>query len=312
MADLVTTYTILELTEVNGEAILTLSTSSTTLTLNVGGVNQIQSDWNESESTALDYIKNKPTIPTKTSDLTNDSGYIRSSSLTKENITGLKTTDSPEFTDVTMPAIAPVDDTGGQFPNALWSWIESIFPSVVKKSVLSSLLGLWTYLKSLAERVGLLEDKYILKYVVPSDSTSIALTTDKYGNAFNFVEGDEITFIIRVDNFIDGGNNRVQLRINGISASVYAMLSAMQNSLLLAGTTYCGHYSEVKFTIYNNEIIGRIAVNYKNTSGTYNGNSTYSFATVGLNVSSISTFNLLVSQAQYPIPAGTVILIKKK
>ena len=36
----------------------------------------VQSDWNQTNTSADDYIKNKPTIPTKTSDLTNDSGYI--------------------------------------------------------------------------------------------------------------------------------------------------------------------------------------------------------------------------------------------
>jgi len=41
---------------------------------------QIQSDWNQANTGSLDYIRNKPTIPTKTSDLTNDSGFINSSS----------------------------------------------------------------------------------------------------------------------------------------------------------------------------------------------------------------------------------------
>lgn len=36
----------------------------------------VQPDWNESDNTKDDFIKNKPYIPTKTSDLTNDSGYI--------------------------------------------------------------------------------------------------------------------------------------------------------------------------------------------------------------------------------------------
>lgn len=36
----------------------------------------VQSDWNQSDSTEDDFIKNKPTIPSKTSDLTNDSGFI--------------------------------------------------------------------------------------------------------------------------------------------------------------------------------------------------------------------------------------------
>lgn len=34
---------------------------------------QVQSDWNQATTTAVDYIKNKPTIPSKTSQLNNDS-----------------------------------------------------------------------------------------------------------------------------------------------------------------------------------------------------------------------------------------------
>lgn len=34
---------------------------------------QIQSDWNQADDSKVDYIRNKPTIPTKTSDLENDS-----------------------------------------------------------------------------------------------------------------------------------------------------------------------------------------------------------------------------------------------
>lgn len=42
---------------------------------------QIQTDWNQTDSTQKDYIKNKPTIPTKTSQLTNDSGFLISSDI---------------------------------------------------------------------------------------------------------------------------------------------------------------------------------------------------------------------------------------
>ena len=37
---------------------------------------QVQSDWNETNTTSKAYILNKPTIPTKTSDLNNDSGFL--------------------------------------------------------------------------------------------------------------------------------------------------------------------------------------------------------------------------------------------
>lgn len=37
---------------------------------------QVQADWNQADSTQKDYIKNKPTIPTKVSQLNNDLGYL--------------------------------------------------------------------------------------------------------------------------------------------------------------------------------------------------------------------------------------------
>jgi chemotaxis protein histidine kinase CheA len=42
---------------------------------------QIQADWSQADSTQKDYIKNKPVIPTKTSQLTNDSGFLISSDI---------------------------------------------------------------------------------------------------------------------------------------------------------------------------------------------------------------------------------------
>ena len=42
---------------------------------------QVQADWSQPDSTQKDYIKNKPTIPTRTSQLTNDSGFLISSDI---------------------------------------------------------------------------------------------------------------------------------------------------------------------------------------------------------------------------------------
>lgn len=59
-----------------------------------------QSDWEEDDSTDSAYIKNKPTIPSKTSDLTNDSGFI----------TGYTETD-PVFSASTAAGITSSDIT---------------------------------------------------------------------------------------------------------------------------------------------------------------------------------------------------------
>ena len=57
----------------NGVSVLDGSTAKIVADANV------QSDWNESDSTDDAYIKNKPSIPTATSDLTNDSNFVSDS-----------------------------------------------------------------------------------------------------------------------------------------------------------------------------------------------------------------------------------------
>jgi hypothetical protein len=44
-----------------------------------GGGVQVQADWTETQVSSPAYIQHKPTIPTATSDLTNDSGFVTSS-----------------------------------------------------------------------------------------------------------------------------------------------------------------------------------------------------------------------------------------
>ena len=48
--------------------------------IEAGAEVNVQADWAQSDSTADDYIKNKPAIPTKTSDLTNDSNFVSDAS----------------------------------------------------------------------------------------------------------------------------------------------------------------------------------------------------------------------------------------
>lgn len=46
-----------------------------------GGGSQVQSNWNETDNTSPAYIQNKPTIPTTTGELTNNSGFVTASDL---------------------------------------------------------------------------------------------------------------------------------------------------------------------------------------------------------------------------------------
>ena len=49
---------------------------------------QVQSDWNETTNTSVDYIKNKPAIPTNTNQLTNGANFIAASGAPVQSVNG--------------------------------------------------------------------------------------------------------------------------------------------------------------------------------------------------------------------------------
>ena len=59
----------------------------------------VQSDWNQTSTTADDYIKNKPTIPTKVSDLQNDSGFLTTETDPVYSASAAATITSQDITD---------------------------------------------------------------------------------------------------------------------------------------------------------------------------------------------------------------------
>jgi hypothetical protein len=86
----------------------------------------------------------------------------------KESITGLKISDSPEFADTQITPLA----TEATYTPTVWSYLVGLFTSV-PKSVKEHIVKGWTVIENLTSRVTLLEDNYILKYVVPVDTTAV-------------------------------------------------------------------------------------------------------------------------------------------
>lgn len=97
-----------------------LSGNKTAQELGISG--NIQADWDTSDPASGSYIKNKPYVPSKTSDLTNDSGYITTytetdpvylasaaSTITTEDITSWnnKSDFSGSYTDLTDKPLIP-------------------------------------------------------------------------------------------------------------------------------------------------------------------------------------------------------------
>lgn len=60
----------------SGKSLMTDAERTKLQGIAAGAEVNVQADWTQTNTSADDYIKNKPTIPTKTSDLTNDSGFI--------------------------------------------------------------------------------------------------------------------------------------------------------------------------------------------------------------------------------------------
>ena len=233
--------------------------------------------------------------------------------LTKENITGLKTTDSPQFVDVDIPALKSDAGVGGIIPTTIYNWFKGLFPSLVDGSVKSFINGILSVINGLATRIGLLEDKYILKYVVPVDSVAIVLTTDKYGNAFNFTEGDEIELTFAIPAWANLGTNlaRINIRFNNNSQSIYYNGNVIGiGEFITGGTNYKSQRVKFNVTINNGDLIGFVS-NQSVTSADARIAETFNLHTIGLNASSVYSIRLASSSATAIIPAGIVFLLKK-
>ena len=83
-----------------------------------GSFEQVQADWEQDDSAEVDYIKNKPIIPSKTSDLTNDSGFLTSE--TDPTVPAwAKQSDKPTYTAQevgALPANTPIPSASDTTP----------------------------------------------------------------------------------------------------------------------------------------------------------------------------------------------------
>lgn len=80
--------------------------------IEAGAEVNVQSDWDQTDTSADDYIKNKPTIPTATSDLQNDSGFIstvQTGDIADEAVTSSKIDFTLQSGTITIPAGSNVD-----------------------------------------------------------------------------------------------------------------------------------------------------------------------------------------------------------
>ncbi len=108
--------------------------------IEAGAQVNVQADWDEADTTADSYIQNKPTIPTNTSDLVNDSGFVTNTDYAT-NVTGgvLKITNSYGTNVNASGELQGTVVTGSNYPS-MWN------DALVSKGTLENALDLKNYL----------------------------------------------------------------------------------------------------------------------------------------------------------------------
>lgn len=216
---------------------------------------------------------------------------------TRESL-GLGTADSPEFANTQITTLNS-DASGGIIPAANFTWL-----GASAKSVLSFLAKLVDKVYDLATRVGFLEDKYLLKYVVPADVTQVDLSVDKNGQPISLVEGE--TFLVIVSGTTLNAN-AVSLRVNSIATTNYQYHSITWGAWNISGGR--DNYDvEVRLTLINGNLVGEVSSIGRAGASSY-GSISWVIRTFGLSIGSVSSFNIW--SAALNIKAGTVIIIKK-
>ena len=132
----------------------------------------------------------------------------------KENILGIKITDSPEFADT---QITPLSVEATYIPT-VWSYLVGLF-TTVPKSVKSHIVKIW-------ERLQLIEDNVVLDYTAANAITSLSLTQDKNGNALNLSDFDISVIGENVDSvnsaLLTVNNNATSIYYNGVTLTTRA------------------------------------------------------------------------------------------
>lgn len=129
----------------------------------------VQSDWNETDNTSDSFIKNKPSIPTKTSDLQNDSGFLTE----HQDLSGYATKDEIPKTAVEVGA-----DASGTAESKV---SEHNVATDAHNDIRLLIEGLTTMLNALADSDDTTLDQMseVVAYIKSNKSLIDAITTSK-------------------------------------------------------------------------------------------------------------------------------------
>ena len=163
----------------------------------------------------------------------------------------------------------------------------------------------------LAARVLNLENVQTIIYTVPGDCSSVTITQFPDGRPLNIQEGETVEIVTRIMSFVGGVDDRLAIRLNGISSSIYRIgSSGLLSGAILAGTAYMVGIYQPRFTMIGGEVVGTTNA-YTNSSGTWGYTPQfYPFTTEGLNASQITSITIYSFSGKTSIPANAKIIIK--
>ena len=186
-----------------------------------GAEANVQSDWNVTSSSSDAYIKNKPTIPDSTSDLTNDSGFITSA-------------DVPAASSTTPT----MDGTAAVGTGTTWARADHVHPTDTSRASASDLAAT----TNLAER----------NSAVWHATCSTAAGTAAKGATLDETTGFSLAAGVVVAVTFTYGNTATTptLNVNSTGAKNIAIPSSATAQATGSGTTYnsWGPYETILFT----------------------------------------------------------------
>ena len=168
-----------------------------------GSFEQVQADWNQSDSTSVDYIKNKPTIPTiptNVSAFTNDAGYLTqhqdiSGKVDKVAGKGLSTNDYTTAEKTKLAGLSNYDDTQIQAAvDALQSAIDALTGVNDTTEAINTMNEVIDFLDGVTNDETLTGKLNELRTLINGKSTITGITTNQDGTfTITLSNGDSYT-----------------------------------------------------------------------------------------------------------------------
>jgi len=206
--------------------------------------------------------------------------------------------------DAVIPKLSS-DENDGDVPSEDYNWFKGVYTSLVDGSVKSWIMGLVNQMKSLSN------DEVII-FTAPENIASVTITQFPDGRPLNIQEGDSFEIISKIDSWANADTDRLQLRINNISDTVYNVGNTLNQSYIkLASGSFFAAMYRPSFVLIGTEVYGEFKTFY-NIDGTKwdNAPQIYGVFTNGLNVNTINSIHIFTYTGTNNIPVGTKIIIK--